>query len=73
MPIATGYKSTDPDLGSSGIQWALFPASVTDDEALEELGWESYSSGAGGSFGWSPTVRRTGTRLLVSQHVGLDV
>lgn len=66
------YEKGDGAAGWTG--WAVFPASVSDDEAVERLGWESYrASVPGGSYAHPAYVRRSRSRVLVTQDGGLDI
>lgn len=51
----------------------IFPAAMTDEEALWASGMTPYYSGVGRGFASRPHVRRSRTRVLVSQRGGLDV
>jgi hypothetical protein len=56
-----------------GVAFYVFPASVSDEEALNATEFTEYYNGAGASFADFPVVRRTKTRVLVSQRFGLDI
>lgn len=53
--------------------WAIFSPHFTDDEVLDRLGWCGFSGGPGRAFGDGPMIRRTKTRVLVTQRCGLDI
>jgi hypothetical protein len=64
--------------GDTWTRWMLFPPSSDDEEAIKRTGWHAFGpisdvSPTGKNYGWEPTVRRTRTRVLVTQHCGLDV
>lgn len=63
-PDGTGYT----------YSWAVFPATTTDAEAFAALSYPfPYSGGAGQSFAFPATFRRSVSRLLVVQISGLDI
>lgn len=64
-----GTKSFEPGFG---IEWWLFSSDVSDDEALGAAE-PPYYGDPGGLYIKKPNVRRTKTRVLVTQRFGLDV
>jgi len=80
-PFSEGYR---PSGDFAGLSWVVFPASMTDEQVMDwwddygriatGLSFEGYrASGAGQSFAYRATIRRTNTRVLVTQFSGLDV
>lgn len=60
--------------GESWTYWRVFPASTSDEDAAEALGFpREYYLGPGRAFGRAPWFRRRGSRLLVTCSGGLDV
>ena len=72
--------------GESGYRWILFPIDFfreedgslpAKDDIWDEAAWHSgfseFYRGPGLSFGHSPSVRITRTRVLVKQYCGLDI
>jgi hypothetical protein len=67
----SGYKVTSE---AGAIQWRLFPATVDDEEILSTFECsEGYYGGAGRAFCHPVYIRRTATRALATQFVGLDI
>jgi hypothetical protein len=64
------WQSGEVDHTSAYVT-ACFPASVSDEEALSHF--HEHSDGPGRPFGNRPHLKRSKTRVLVSQHTGLDV
>lgn len=69
-----GYKPLGDD---GGIRWlVLLPdetACMSDLDLISNLGWVPYYRGPGYEFARRAFVRRTNTRVLVTQFVGRDV
>ena len=75
-----GLKRTS-DIG--GISWAVFPSSMADEDIREwwdaygriatGLSFDGHYGGAGEFFCHPAVIRRTATRVLVTQFAGLDV
>lgn len=60
--------------GESWTAWKVFPASTSDDDALEAVGFPGrYYGGPGRGFSNEPWLKRQGSRLLVIQTGGLDI
>lgn len=64
--------------GDSYQVWWVYPASMTDEEILDDLarqGWETrrYYGGPGQPYGHEASVHRRGRRALVTQSGGRDV
>lgn len=62
----------------AGVAWFLFPATKTDDEIREQLeaeglAFDGYTGHPGQSFARAACIRRTSTRVLVTQFGGLDI
>lgn len=71
--IAMG-RSHDKVDGTAWRDWAVFPASVSDEDALERAGFTHYYRGPGRAFdGDGYVARRTATRVLVTASGGLDI
>jgi hypothetical protein len=70
VTLATaGHKSLSDE---SGIDWQVYPPAMSDEDVLSD--WDSaFNGGPGRSFTNSPCLRRTGTRVLVTQFIGLDI
>ncbi len=68
--FALGCRRTDWE---SWCSWAVFPASMSDDDigAVFDLG--EYYSGPGRAFSHGGYIRRTGTRALALRPGGMDV
>jgi len=68
----------DPEYAESWTNWAVFPASMSDEEILRKLeashiDMEPYQRGPGQEFQSRGYLRRSPTRVLFSQRCGLDV
>lgn len=66
-------RSDDGDTGDSGTLFKVFPATATEEDIAEVFHMEGYNSGPGRPFADRPSIRRTKTRTLVTQTVGMDV
>ena len=54
-----------------GIHWAVFDVNITNEQIESE--YPSFYRGPGQSFAHSVFIRRSKTRVLVTQHFGWDV
>lgn len=64
--------------GDSWEDWLVLPGTMTDQEVSDYLvraDWEEEGSyrGPGRAFSRAVVVRRQGSRILVTQHGGLDI
>lgn len=75
---ASGVRHFDNDgyQQKAGIKWVLLsPTEITrhDDELLHVLDMERYCNGPGRPFGMQADIRRSKSRVLVTQRFGLDI
>jgi hypothetical protein len=71
-PVAEGAKHFGD--GEAWIRWAVFPPTVDDDVAKGHFfAPNGFWDGPGRGFARSASVRRTRTRVLVTQSGGLDI
>jgi hypothetical protein len=73
--VRTGYKTFGDE--PLAYMWCVVAASLDDDAALVVarlfgMG-DEYHGGPGRQFAGPPAIRRSRTRVLVTQRVGLDV
>jgi len=70
-PKIQGYKQWgDSDL-DGGFYWAVYDPKITDEEIARQH--SAFYSGVGRPFSGPPAIRRTKTRVLVTQRVGWDI
>jgi hypothetical protein len=72
---AAAYRQGIKHTGDAGgISWALYRPEISDDAIRAAWGeFEGYDSGPGRQFARRACIRRTATRVLVTQFAGLDV
>jgi len=59
--------------GDGWINWIVFPATMTDEEAAQASGLCIESGDAGQYFAHTPMLWRAGSRILITQFAGIDV
>jgi hypothetical protein len=69
--LRSGLRESED--GTSQTQWAVFQGSVSNEDALDHLGWAAHYRGPGQWFSRRPRVQRRGSRVLVTQEAGLDI
>jgi hypothetical protein len=59
----------------AGLSWGVFPVTMNDGEILQAFcdDPDGYYSGVGQTFARRACLRRTATRVLVTQFHGLDI
>jgi len=71
METKSGYR----DFGDSSLSWWVLPI-VTDEQLknfLEINHIQAYYCGPGQGFAGKPCIRRSSSRILITQRCGLDV
>lgn len=78
MATGTKYFSEYRDYIDEGISWIVLKnfdvyGCYEDDEILEVLDMCRYYAGPGQMYAGTPLLKRTFTRILITQRVGYDV
>lgn len=68
-PMRTGVRGD----GESWTVWAVFPASVPDDEIAYVFDLSAFDGGPGRQFSHGGSIRRSRTRALAVRSGGLDI
>ena len=70
---AVGTRFYDKEQTEWTAWWVLEPIDMDDEYIARELGAERFYCGPGCVFGSEPWIRRTKTRILVTQMGGYDI
>lgn len=71
MQIRSGYR----DFGDSSLSWWMLP--ICSEEQLRNFleinHIKYYNDGPGRGYGGKPSIRRSNSRILITQRCGVDV
>jgi len=70
---ASGTRFYDDMERSWNAWWVLKPTRLSDQEIFRRLGAERFYVAPGYVFGDDPLIKRTRTRILVTQRGGYDI